>query len=121
MPMQAVNPATGETLKTYEEMAPEQVSRVIEHAHTAFLDWRQTDFVERARVMKRAGQMLRDQADEYATLMAHEMGKPVTDGRAEAEKCAWACAYYADNAERFLQPEVIETDARKSFVTFQPL
>jgi succinate-semialdehyde dehydrogenase/glutarate-semialdehyde dehydrogenase len=121
MPMQAVNPATGETLKTYEETAPAQVTRVIEHAHTAFLGWRQTGFAERARLMKRAGQMLREQADEYATLMAREMGKPVTDGRAEAEKCAWACEYYADNAERFLQPEVIATDARKSFVTFQPL
>jgi succinate-semialdehyde dehydrogenase / glutarate-semialdehyde dehydrogenase len=121
MPMQAVNPATGETLKTYEETAPAQVTRVIEHAHAAFLGWRQTGFAERARLMKRAGQMLREQANEYATLMAREMGKPVTEGRAEAEKCAWACDYYADNAERFLQPEVIETDARKSFVTFQPL
>src|SRR5215813_1089345 len=121
MAMQAINPATGETLKTYEETAPAQVTRVIEHAHAAFLGWRQTGFAERARLMKRAGQMLREQADEYATLMAREMGKPVTEGRAEAEKCAWACDYYADNAERFLQPEVIETDARKSFVTFQPL
>src|SRR6266446_2320696 len=71
--------------------------------------------------MKRAAQLLREQADAYATLMTQEMGKLVKDGRAEAEKCAWACDYYADNAEQFLQPEIIETEARKSFVTFQPL
>src|SRR5437867_9658831 len=71
--------------------------------------------------MRRAAQLLREQAEAYATLMAQEMGKPVKDGRAEAEKCAWACNYYADSAEQFLQPEIIETEARKSFVAFQPL
>src|SRR5262249_9373806 len=125
MPMQAVNPATGDTLKTYEEMAPAQVTRVIEQAHAAFLGWRQTGFAERAQVMKRAGHLLREQAEEYARLMARASVKPVPDGvrdgRAEVEKCAWECEYYADNAARFLQPEVIATDAHKSFVTFQPL
>ena len=65
--------------------------------------------------------ILREKANEYAVLMAQEMGKPIRDGRAEAEKCAWACEYYAENAAAFLQPEVIPTDASKSFVTFQPL
>ena len=71
--------------------------------------------------MKRAGAVLRERANEYAVLMAQEMGKPIRDGRAEAEKCAWACDYYAENTEAFFAPEVIATDARKSFVTFQPL
>jgi succinate-semialdehyde dehydrogenase / glutarate-semialdehyde dehydrogenase len=121
MTLHAVNPATGATLKTYEQMTPAEVRGALEHAHAAFLGWRQTGFAERARLMKRAAQLLRKQADEYATLMAHEMGKPVKEGRAEAEKCAWACDYYADNAEQFLRPEVIATEARKSFVTFTPL
>jgi succinate-semialdehyde dehydrogenase/glutarate-semialdehyde dehydrogenase len=121
MTMKAVNPTTGETIKTYEEMTPEQVRGVIERSHEAFLGWRQTRFAERAQLMQRAAQVLREQAGVYATLMAQEMGKPVRDGRAEAEKCAWACDYYADHAEQFLQPEVVETDASKSFVTFQPL
>jgi succinate-semialdehyde dehydrogenase/glutarate-semialdehyde dehydrogenase len=71
--------------------------------------------------MKNAAQILRDNADEYVKLMVQEMGKPVKDGRAEVEKCAWLCDYYAGEAQRFLQPEVIKTDAGKSFVTFQPL
>jgi succinate-semialdehyde dehydrogenase/glutarate-semialdehyde dehydrogenase len=71
--------------------------------------------------MRRAAQILRDRAEEYGRLMTLGMGKPVRDGRAEAQKCAWVCDYYADNAGAFLQEEVIETDARKSFVTFQPL
>jgi len=121
MAIQAVNPTTGETIKTYPEMMPTEVSDLIEKAHAAFLHWRQTSFAERRQLMKQAARILRQQAREYATLMAQEMGKPVKDGRAEAEKCAWACDYYADNAEQFLQPEVIETDAHRSFVTFQPL
>lgn len=121
MAMQAVNPTTGETIKTYPEMMPTEVSDIIEKAHAAFLHWRQTSFVERGQLMKQAARILRQKAREYATLMAQEMGKPVKDGRAEAEKCAWACDYYADHAEQFLQPEVIKTDAHKSFVTFQPL
>ena len=71
--------------------------------------------------MQRAAHILRENANEYGVLMAQEMGKPVRDGRAEAEKCAWVCEYYAEHAEAFLQPEVIPTDASKSFVTFQPL
>src|SRR3989442_2073818 len=102
-------------------MAPAEVRRVIEQAHKAFLDWRKTSFAERAQRMQQAARILREQAKEYATLMAQEMGKPVKDGRAEAEKCAWVCDYYAENAEQFLMPEVVESDASKSFVTFQPL
>jgi len=121
MTLQAVNPTTGETINTYEEMTPLEVRRAIEQAHQAFLDWRQTHFAERAHLMQQAARILRAQAREYATLMAQEMGKPVKDGRAEAEKCAWACDYYAEHAQQFLTPEVVATDASKSFVTFQPL
>lgn len=71
--------------------------------------------------MRQAASILRAGADEFARLMAEEMGKPVRDGRAEAEKCAWVCDYYAENAGRFLAPEYVETDAQESFVTFQPL
>ncbi len=121
MTIKAVNPTTGETIKEYEEMSPEEVKDAIEKSHQAFLGWRRTSFAERGRLMKKAAQILRDKAEDYARLMAEEMGKPVKSGRSEAEKCAWGCDYYADNAEKFLQPEVIDTDATKSFVTFQPL
>ena len=121
MTMTAVNPATGKTIKTYEELTPAAARDVIAQAHNAFLDWKRTSFAERGRLMKRAAHILRERAHEYALLMAQEMGKPVKDGRAEAEKCAWACDYYAENAEAFLRPEVIQTDASKSYVAFQPL
>ena len=121
MTIKVVNPATGETINEYQEMTPEEVESIIENAHEAFLSWRKTSFSERAGLMKNAAQVLRNNAEAYAKLMAQEMGKPIQGGRGEAEKCAWVCDYYADNAEKFLQPEVIETDASKSFVTFQPL
>jgi len=121
MKIKAVNPATGETIKVYEEMPPERVRGAIEKSHQAFLGWRRTSFAERARLMKKAARILRDKAEDYARLMAQEMGKPIKSGRGEAAKCAWGCDYYADNAEEFLQPEAIDTDASKSFVIFQPL
>jgi succinate-semialdehyde dehydrogenase / glutarate-semialdehyde dehydrogenase len=121
MTLRAINPTTGETVNTYEEMTPVEVGRVMEKAHDAFLAWKKTRFTERAALMQRAAQILRAKAKEYATLMAQEMGKPVRDGRAEAEKCAWVCDYYAENAQPFLAPETVKTDASKSFVTFQPL
>ena len=121
MAIKAVNPTTGETIKEYKEMTPEEVTSVIEKNHQAFLGWRTTGFAERAELMKRAAQVLRNNSDGHAKLMAQEMGKPISGGRAEAEKCAWVCDYYAENAERFLQREMVETEATKSFVTFQPL
>jgi succinate-semialdehyde dehydrogenase/glutarate-semialdehyde dehydrogenase len=121
MTLMAINPATGDTINTYEEMTPTAVAEVITHAHQTWCDWQQTTFAERAHMMQRAAHILRENAQEYAVLMAQEMGKPIRDGRAEAEKCAWVCDYYAEQAEMFLQPEIIPTDASKSFVTFQPL
>jgi len=121
MTIKSINPATGQMIKEYEEMPPALVRNIIEDSQKAFLDWRKSDFASRARSMKKVAQILRDDKQQYARLMAEEMGKPVAAGRAEAEKCAWACDYYAENAENFLQPEAIETAAGRSFVTFQPL
>ncbi len=88
MAIEAVNPATGESIRKYEEMTPVEVERVIGKAHEAFLLWRKASFAERAELMKRAAQVLRDNTEEYAILMAREVGKPISGGRAEAEKCA---------------------------------
>jgi succinate-semialdehyde dehydrogenase/glutarate-semialdehyde dehydrogenase len=121
MTIEAVNPTTGETIKAYEEFSPDEVGEIIENSQKAFLDWKKTSFSERATLMQKAAEILRTHGEEYAILMAQEMGKPVTNGRAEAEKCALGCEYYVENAERFLQPEPVITDARNSFVSFQPL
>src|SRR6185436_4417643 len=83
--------------------------------------WRKTSFAERGRLMKRAGEILRQRKEEFARLMAIEMGKPLKQGVAETEKCAWACDFYADHAEGQLAPDVIKTDASKSYVASDPL
>src|SRR5262245_14116001 len=121
MPIASVNPATGETIRSYEPMNADQVDLAIASSHQAFLGWRKTPFGERKERMRAAAQLLRRERDALARLMALEMGKPVASGRSEADKCAWVCEHYADHAERLLSPEPIETDARRSYVAFQPL
>jgi succinate-semialdehyde dehydrogenase/glutarate-semialdehyde dehydrogenase len=121
MSLEAINPSTGETLAIYDEMTLEEMEIIISQVHGAFSDWRRTAFAERADLLNKAAKVIREDADRYGRIMTDEMGKPITDARSEVEKCAWVCEYYAENGERFLQPETIETDATKSFVTFQPL
>ena len=117
----SINPTDGKTIASYEEMVLNQISSIIETAHQTFLSWRETDFEYRSQKMKKTASLLRDKKEELAKLMTTEMGKPITQSRGEVEKCAWVCEYFAENAEKFLKDEIIETDAQKSFVTFQPL
>ena len=121
MTLKSINPATDELVAEYEETKPAEVERAIRAAHEAFLAWRKKTFAERVEPMRRAAAVLRERASEYARLMAVEMGKPVKDGVAEAQTCATACDFYAENAERFLAREDVQTEARASFVTFNPL
>jgi succinate-semialdehyde dehydrogenase / glutarate-semialdehyde dehydrogenase len=121
MSFQSINPANGEVLATYEEMKPDQLPGLIGKVHDAFVSWRRTSFDDRAKLMRQAAQVLRKDASEYARLMAQEMGKPVRDGVAEAQKCALACDFYAENTARFLGRELVATEARNSFITFNPL
>jgi succinate-semialdehyde dehydrogenase/glutarate-semialdehyde dehydrogenase len=121
MTLESLNPASGERIATYEEMTPEEVDRILVGCHDAFLEWSRTDLQQRAALLVRVGSLLRKRRDELAGLMTREMGKPITQARAEVDKCAWVCDYYAENAAAFLSPEVIETDAAKSYVCFEPL
>jgi len=121
MQFTTVNPATGKTLKTYDEMSWESLDALLKEVAQTQREWRKTPFSERSRLMKRAAQILKDQKDALAELMAQEMGKPLDQGRAEIEKCAWVCEYYAENAEKFLQSETVKTEAHESFVAFKPL
>ncbi len=121
MAIEAVNPATGELIMAYDAMPVDKVAAIIKEAHSTFLVWRRTEIAMRETSMRTAAKILRDRSTEYGKLMTEEMGKIVRDGKAEAEKCAWVCEYYADNAKIFLAPEVVSTEATKSFVAFQPL
>src|SRR5262249_6415096 len=105
----------------YDEMTSSEINQVIEGAHRAFLKWRKTSFATRKSLFNKLAGILRDRAAEYAVLMAKEMGKPISKGVLEAEKCAWCCSYYAQMGEKFLEPEMVATDAHKSYITYQPL
>jgi len=121
MGITSVNPATGKTIKTYDEITPEEAAAAVAKAHETWRVWRTTPFAKRARLMMKTAQILRERKDELARLMAAEMGKPLKQGAAEAEKCAWVCEYYADNAETHLAPDNVETEGAKSYVAFEPL
>jgi succinate-semialdehyde dehydrogenase/glutarate-semialdehyde dehydrogenase len=121
MSIESVNPATGEKIRSYPRMSEADIDGQVRRAHEAFLRWRAVPMAERAQRLRGVGDVLRSRAREWGELMAREMGKPVRDGIAEAQKCATCCEYFADHAGQFLAPQVIESDARKSFVTFNPL
>ena len=121
MGFEAINPATGAELKTYDAMDREAVNAAIEGAHEAHSIWRKESFAARSEKMRAAADLFRTRARALGRLAAEEMGKPIKDGIAEANKCGLACDYYADNAEKFLTRQIVEDDVRKAFVTFQPV
>lgn len=115
------NPATEEIHATFSDITSSELESAVSAAHTAFESWRRMSFTERAALFHTLAELLKNKRADLGRLMALEMGKPITAGIAEAEKCAWVCEYYADNAESILAPEIIATDASKSFVRFDPL
>ncbi len=121
MPLRSVNPATGAVVREYEAMSSAAVVALVEHAHDAFRAWREEPFANRARRMRQAADTLREQREAHAALITLEMGKPIRQSRAEVDKCAWVCDYYAENADRFLAVERTESDAPDSYVAFEPL
>src|SRR5881392_39088 len=121
MNIKSVNPATGETIKSYPPLRDAEVNEIVGRVHEAFLAWRGASMAERAQRLRTVAAVLRERAREWGELMAREMGKPVRDGVAEAQKCALCCEYFAENAGQFLAPQTMASDARKSFVTFKPL
>ena len=119
--IETINPSTGKVIAAYDSESPEQVSRKVKAAREAFPKWKRLDLAERAEYMRRLGRVMRKNREEYARLVTEEMGKPVRQSLAEIEKCAWVCDYYAERAEVFLRDEIIPTEFRKSFVSFEPL
>jgi succinate-semialdehyde dehydrogenase/glutarate-semialdehyde dehydrogenase len=119
--LQAVNPATGEAGRSYEEHNLDDARAAAAAAHRAFLDWRRTSFDERSRIIHRAAGILLERKDEFARLMTEEMGKTFDDGRAEVEKCALHCDWFADHASTYLADEPVDLGGGEAFVTFNPL
>lgn len=121
MPIASINPATGETLKTFESLSETQIDQKLQRATEAFAAYRRTSLAERAGWMLRAVEILEAEKNDFARLMTTEMGKPIKGAVSEVEKCAWVCRYYAETAKHHLADELVETNAKKSFVRFQPL
>src|SRR5207244_5260920 len=121
MAIASINPASGQVLKTFEPLSDAQIEKKLQLAADTFSKFRKLSFSERARIMARAGEILEVEKEALGRLMTTEMGKTLKSAVAEAAKCAWVCRYYAENAERFLADEVVETPAKKSFIRYQPL
>ncbi len=121
MAIASINPATGETLQAFESLSQEQLDEKLQRAHDTFQSYRLSSFAERARMMLRAAEILEAEKNDFARIMTLEMGKPINGAVQEAEKCAWVCRYYSENAERRLASEIVETNASRSYVCFQPL
>ena len=121
MPYISLNPATNQVIKTFPSWDSHQLATALENTHRAQLAWRETSFNQRAELMSRLALLLQQQRDRCAALITLEMGKLTREARAEIEKCALACDYYAVHAAHFLADETVKTDAGNSYVHYQPL
>ena len=121
MPISSINPATGEILQTFDSLNEQQLEAKLARASEAFREHRRSSFADRADRMVRAAEILEAEKKSFARTMTLEMGKPINAAVQEAEKCAWVCRYYAENAEKHLADEVVETSATSSFIRYQPL
>ncbi len=121
MAIASINPATGELVKSFRALTAAEVEQKLQLAVTTFEAERNTPFPERARRMNCAAEILERDKEKFAHLMTLEMGKPYKAAISEAVKCATGCRYYAQNAERFLADEIIDTGAQKSFVRYRPI
>ncbi len=121
MTVQTVNPATGQPLATHDAHDDAEVERLLAATADAQQQWRWTTPQERTVPLRRLGELLRDEVDDHAALISREMGKPLAEARGEVLKCATTCDYYADRLVEFLAPKPVETEARTSFVAYEPI
>jgi succinate-semialdehyde dehydrogenase/glutarate-semialdehyde dehydrogenase len=121
MAIATINPATGEEIKTFEALTDEEIEGKLALAAETFREYRDTSFAERSRMLLRAAEILEDEAEELGRLMTREMGKTLAAAKAEAQKCARGCRYYAEHAEAMLADEPVELEGARAFVRYQPL
>ncbi len=121
MAIQTVNPATGEPIQEYQEMTTVELDNIIVLSNEVYKKWRELDISERSQCFQRLISQFDQDKENLATLMANEMGKPVSAGRKEVEKCQRLCRYYIDNAEEFLAPRSIQTEMQKSYIAYKPI
>ena len=121
MEFNSINPYDNKIVGSYTALTESELDAKLDKSQEAFESWRKVALSERCNLIKKAGQVLRENVEEYAKMITLEMGKPIKESRAEINKCALVCDYYGDNAEAFLANEIIESDATKSFVRHDPM
>lgn len=119
--MKSINPANGKLIREYTEHSAAQCDEIIDEVFAAWQSWKNTSFAHRAKLMMKAAELLLSKKNDLAVLITREMGKIIGEAEAEVEKSAWVCNYYAEHAESFLSDEIVESDARHSFVAFEPI
>jgi acyl-CoA reductase-like NAD-dependent aldehyde dehydrogenase len=119
--IESINPATEEVLARFDVFSAQQMDEAVAQAERAFGEWRETSFGQRAGRLRALARVLRANAERHARLITLEMGKPIAEARAEIEKCAWNCEYYAEHGEEFLRDVEVPTSAKRSLVAFEPL
>ncbi len=121
MLLETINPATEKMLTSYKTIGNKKITEIIRQVHSDFLEWKNVSIEKRKKLMLNVAQVLRNNKYRYAEILTLEMGKPITQAIAEIEKCAWVVEHYAKNAKTMLAKENIKTDAKESFVQFDPL
>lgn len=121
MKFQTINPATEEVLDCYDYLNEPLIDKKIEAGHEAYLSWKKTSFSTRQGLMLHLAHILEEKRDELALLMSQEMGKPITAGKAEIDKCTWVCEHYAEHAETYLAPRFIQTEMKIAKVCYNPI
>ena len=121
MEIESINPATGELIQSYREQTSQEVGEIAEQVHKAHRAWKEVPLATRSELLRNLSARLRKEVEQLSELMALEMGKPLDQGRAEIEKCAWVCDYFASEGPQFLQPEEVQLEGARSFVSFAPL
>src|SRR5258708_39700789 len=121
MAIATVNPATGQVVKSFDPLSSADIEAKLQKAIETFATYPNVPFAQRAQWMMKAASILENEKEAFAKVMTTEMGKTLRSAVDEAAKCAWVCRYYAENAERFLADEVVETGAKQSYIRYQPL
>jgi aldehyde dehydrogenase len=119
--IETINPTTGRVISSYESTSIDKIGLITKNAQNAFEKWRKKEILERCDYIRDLAKILSRNKDRYARIVTEEMGKPITQSIAEIDKCALVCEYYSENAEAFLRDEIVPTEFRKSFISFEPL
>ena len=121
MSLKSINPFTNKLIEEFQEFPEARVEEILIQSADAFEKWKRTDFGYRKSLIEKVADLLIKNVKEYSMTITMEMGKPINESKAEVEKCAWVCDYYAKNSEDFLKDESVDTDAYMSYVRYEPL